>query len=209
MDYKISSRDYLQRARKRLDEGNFESLFYAAWELRCGIESRIQTYLEAHDFISKKLKKGWQVAKLAKGLEEAFENSKKIVRFQCFQPGTKDPLFILIYTPVTPKLQKYGEKLGSYLHAMKIFKRLDDVYWEKLRSELEKIYSELQKANYGTLLGPPLLDKKTGKMQLKMEFPGPLESAREAASEMKNKMGVGSLKNFKVEFLSDLPKGVA
>ena len=34
MQYGTHSRDYLARARQRLDEGSLESLFYAAFELR-------------------------------------------------------------------------------------------------------------------------------------------------------------------------------
>ncbi len=47
MKYGTHSRGYLARARQRLDEGSFESLFYAAFELRCGIEARLQQYEEA------------------------------------------------------------------------------------------------------------------------------------------------------------------
>ena len=44
--YKITSRDYLSRARICLDEGSNRFLFYAAFELRCGIEARMREYLE-------------------------------------------------------------------------------------------------------------------------------------------------------------------
>ena len=56
MDYRIHSRDYLQRARKRLDSGTPDALFHAAFELRCGIEARMQQYLEAQEHISESLK---------------------------------------------------------------------------------------------------------------------------------------------------------
>jgi hypothetical protein len=52
MGYGIHSRSYLKRARQRLDEGYPESLFYAAFELRCGVESRMKEYLDAQDHIS-------------------------------------------------------------------------------------------------------------------------------------------------------------
>ncbi len=69
MDYKISSRDYLKRAKKRLDEGSLESLFYASFELRCGVEARMQEYLAAQKDVSKKKKHGWKIPKSAKSLE--------------------------------------------------------------------------------------------------------------------------------------------
>jgi hypothetical protein len=46
-DYGISSRDYLARARGELVSGRPERLFYAAFELRAGIEQRLHEYLEA------------------------------------------------------------------------------------------------------------------------------------------------------------------
>ncbi len=56
-DYLVNSRNYLLRARKRLDEKTPASLFYAAFELRCGVESRMQEYLDAQDHISQRRKR--------------------------------------------------------------------------------------------------------------------------------------------------------
>jgi len=206
MDYKISSRDYLERARLRLDDGGFDSLFYAALELRCGIEARMQEYLEAQKSVSKKLKKGWQITKLRKGLEEAFNNHEKIIQIKFFKPEEKPPFLTLFYTPITPKLQKQGEKLGNYLHSMKKIKKSSDVYWENLRRELEIIYIELKKANYGTLLGPPMINKKTQVVDLNQEFPGPRETAVRVIEEIKKKMIIGSKIKFYVEYLTKLPE---
>jgi len=206
MDYKISSRDYLERARLSLDDGGFDSLFYAALELRCGIEARMQEYLEAQDFVSKKLKKDWQIAKLGKGLEEAFKNNEKIVRIKLFKPEEKTPFSTLFYTPITPKLRKQGEKLGNYLHKMKKIKKSSDVYWKNLRRELETIYIELKKANYGTLLGPPMLNKKTMLVNFNVEVPGPREIAVRVLEEIKKKIIIGSEIIFNVEYLTKLPE---
>jgi hypothetical protein len=72
MEYRTSSRDYLLRAQERLRDGTREALFYAAFELRCGIEARMRQYLEVCDHISKKKKEGWKIADLGRGTEEAF-----------------------------------------------------------------------------------------------------------------------------------------
>jgi len=55
MNYKIGTRDFLFRARMRLDENNPESLLYAALELRLGIEARLQTYMDVIEDMPKKM----------------------------------------------------------------------------------------------------------------------------------------------------------
>ena len=52
-EYAIGSRDYLARARRRSSEGSAEALFYAALEVRSGVEARMQEYLEAQQHVSR------------------------------------------------------------------------------------------------------------------------------------------------------------
>ncbi len=70
MTYKIGSRDFLFRARKRLDEMLPESLviIYAAIELRMGVEARLQQYNDAFQEFSKNKKSGWKIKVLDKHL---------------------------------------------------------------------------------------------------------------------------------------------
>jgi hypothetical protein len=58
MPYGIHARDYLTRARLRLDEQSPAGLFYAAFELRCGIESRLRQYIEAQRGNAIRIKQG-------------------------------------------------------------------------------------------------------------------------------------------------------
>ena len=81
MVYHISSYDYLERARERLAEGSHQALFYAALELRCGIEQRMREYLKAQKQISKKLQKGWRITHLGKNLNKVFKGRNKVVEF--------------------------------------------------------------------------------------------------------------------------------
>jgi len=67
--YGFASDAYLQRARSQLDSGTCEGLFYAAYELRCGIEARMREYLDGHDHISKGQKEEWKLGKLNKAVE--------------------------------------------------------------------------------------------------------------------------------------------
>jgi len=55
--YNVDSKNYLKRARSQLDSQSYEGLFYAALELRYGIEARIKEFLESHTHIPNKRKK--------------------------------------------------------------------------------------------------------------------------------------------------------
>ena len=89
MSYGVSSRSYFRRAEKLLGDSTPESLFYAAFELRCGIEARMQQYLEAQKQISAKKRNGWQIAKLAKNIERIFRTGDKIAKFTFYEKGKK------------------------------------------------------------------------------------------------------------------------
>ena len=201
--YQISSRDYLRRAWRRLDDGSYENLFYAAFELRCAIEARMQEYISAQDYVSKKKKKDWKIAKLGKNIEETFKLGEKIVEFAVYDNGgnlaTK-----LYYTPVTSRLRKMGEKLGDCVHAMKKYRKPTDNWWAKLQEHLEDTFTELEKANFGTLLGPPLLHPKTKAITMSVEV-----IDGETVTSAVHKIGKpGQIVVAKVRYLDDLPKTV-
>jgi hypothetical protein len=170
MAYGIASRDYLERAVIRLTENSPESLFYAAFELRCGIEARMQEYLDAWDYIAKKRKSGWRIADLGRNIERAFRAGNTFVRL-AVHDNQRDGLLVCFYhTPVTKKLRRQGEKLGNYLHSMKRYRADGDDWWAQLRTELRDVVEGLRIANMGTLLGPPVVRRATGKVQMNMEL---------------------------------------
>lgn len=171
MSYGIHARSYMERARKRLDESTLQGLFYAAFELRCGIEARMEEYLEAQEHISEKKKKGWRIADLAKNLEEVFQINDKVVEFMVFDEDTREWLYSFYYTPVNSKLQKLGQRLGNYLHSMKKYIPEEDNYWRELRQLLEDAYSELEKASFGNMMGVPLIDPKTNQVHFTADVP--------------------------------------
>lgn len=203
MIYNITSIDYLERAREQLDKSSSAFLFYAAFELRCGIERRMQEYLDAWDHISEKAKQGWQIAKLAKNIEKAFKVGDKVVEVVIKNSETEPPLYVFYYTPVSLKLRKMGKKLGDLMHAMKKFMPESDRWWENTRNHLEQVYVELKKANRGILLGPPLINKKTGHMNMITMI------KREGGTEViKNSAPVGKIILYKVRYLEDIPEQV-
>jgi len=171
MEYQVSSREYLYRAKSRLAEGTNESLFYAAFELRCGIEARMQEYLNAWSHISKKKKKGWQIAALGRNIENAFKTGNRIVRWAVLSQETEKLIVSYYYTPVSENIKKAAEELGNYMHSMKIYKNTSDPFWLDFRNKLDDIYKKLLAANTGTLLGPPLIKAGTTKVDMNIELP--------------------------------------
>ena len=163
MLYSIHARDYLARARLRLDEQSPERLFYAAFELRCGIESRLQQYIEAQRGNATRIQQGWRIAKLAKDLERHFKTGDKVIRL-VMRESDGQPFYVLMYTPVTAQLRKMGEKLGNLMHAPVQYHPPDNPWWEKTRGYLEAVWVEINKATRGNLMGAPLWHRETGQV---------------------------------------------
>ena len=198
--YEVGSSDYLHRARERLDDKTSESLFYAAFELRCGIEARMQQYLEVQEALSKKKKTGWRIAVLGKITDKFFRTRNKIGEFSFFDKSTGKKIGTLYYTPITSHLRKMAEQLGSLLHAAQKLRGLDDSWWDRTRTYLGAVYAQLRIANLGTLLGVPLRNRKTG--QLKMYYAA---DGSEAIHEYMKKLGLGGKLVIKVRYLDDIP----
>jgi len=168
LGYGVHARDYLRRARRRLDDRTPESLFYAGMELRSGIESRMQQYIEAWADVEKKLKLGWRIAALSKQIERRFRIGDKIAHLRILSEDGKTLVADYFYTPVTKKLKKMAELLGNYLHAAE-YHHPGEPWWQTMRRFLEEVYAELDVAVSGKLLGPPLRDRKTGLVDLHLE----------------------------------------
>jgi len=195
------SKECLARARTLLDQTQPESLFYAALELRFGVEARMKEYLAAQQHISEAKKEGWRIAKLAKNLESAFRLGDKVVEFTVLDKGTKEPLHTLYYTPVTSGLQKMAKRLGNYLHANSPAQAQNDQWCGDFRNFLESVWAELRKATTGTLLGPPLMHRETRQIRMTIEFDSNDERAR--YYEQANTYGAEAI--VRIDYHDDLP----
>lgn len=199
--YRICSRGYLSRALSCLEEPSPNFLFYAAFELRCGIEARLKEYLEAQEEIEARKKRGWEIPKLAKNLERVFTTGNKIVFLGIRDPATSQSLVDLYYTPVTESLQKRGGRLGDWLHSQKHFRNFDDPWWVESRKYLCRTAEELRIATTGTLLAPPLMKRDTKKMIVKTEF-----TESDDANVMLQKVGgLGTESVLEIRYLDTLP----
>lgn len=90
------------------------------------------------------------------------------------------------------------------MHCPQLFRASDDPWWGQTREFLEQVYAKLQKANRGTLLGIPVLERKTNSVHLEMETrPG------ENIEDLQRKMGeLGERLMVEVNYLDDLPENV-
>jgi len=170
MVYHTSSYDYLERARERFAEGSHQALFYAAFELCCGIEQRIREYLNVQKQISRKIQKGWRITHLGKDLNKVFKARNKVIEFTIIDETKGDPIIILYYTPVRPELQIIGEKLGNYLHAMREYQPDESDWWEDFKWLLKRGIKGLEGATKGNLMGIPLLNPKTNELTMHTQF---------------------------------------
>ena len=198
-DYGCGSRDYLRRSRELLDSGCSEALFHAAFELRCGIESRMQEYLEVAADFSKKRKQGWRIAELGKNIERAFKLADKIVQLTFH--GTEGKAVKIYHTPVQAQLRKQAQQLGDYLHAMKRYRGSEDPWWISFKCLLDETCEGLAVATRGTLLGPLLIgpDGKSTKINHELEIDA-------EADEMMIAFGrEGNVINVTIAYLAHFP----
>lgn len=154
--YIVDSKTYLERARKQLDSQSHEGIFYAAFELRCGIEARMREYLDGHNHISKGQKKQWKLGKLSKAVEKFFGDTNRVTEVTISPIQNPNEKYVAYYTPVTPELIKLGQKLGDLLHAQKKYILPEDSFWKTTRNTLELAYDLLETSTKGILMGPPI-----------------------------------------------------
>ncbi|HTX22704.1 MAG TPA: hypothetical protein VMD27_12725 [Candidatus Aquilonibacter sp.] len=167
MPYDTSSRAYLARAKLNFDSGRDESLFYAAYELRCGVEARLKEYIVKGQADSVSLRKiPWEIRKLAKMLAESSEIHDKRYVFVFVNPKTREKHYA-IYSPVSSKLRKIAEKLGDFLHCVDQGRVLNPLFFPRFRQLVKRGIEEMALATSGTLVAPPVT--VAGKMRFKFE----------------------------------------
>jgi hypothetical protein len=170
--YQTTGGECLKRGRSlitRFDDGEPACLFYAALELRLGIESRLLYYIES----------ALRVAELPKEKIKGYSPSKLMPELAKIDPEAMEPATWIIasnkngdslaleYTPITPLLARYHGMLGELLHST--FIRKNPQWYLKRRSAspnqkqtmydyrdfLLEVADELEKACRGALSTPP------------------------------------------------------
>ena len=157
---------FAERARALVSSGDRASILYAALEIRMGVESRLQSYVQANDEVSSALKKGWQIPKLFKGLEGTFSNSSKVVEFTVSTGDTGQ--VAMHFIPVSAALKNHAERFGNALHVT-ANSHSSDNWWDALEASVRDAVRDLEICAQATLLGVPLLDPE-GQVHTKFEF---------------------------------------
>lgn len=193
-DYSSSARAYLARARKKLSLGTKEALFYAAFEIRCGVEARLQEYLEPHEHIPESRRTDWRVGKLHRTANEAFQLGDQVSRLDIVFETRSDHPFTFYYTPVTSRLKAIVERLGNYLHAAQGPR--EKGFWDQVRDELAEAIQLLEDATTGTLLGPVLLSSESGNAVMPMELLPDIAGALPPIDELRGSDMVVNIRYF-------------
>lgn len=168
MTYLVTSRAYLGRMKARMDEGTDEALIYAAFELRCGVEARMQEYVETIDHLPKATRDQWEIAKLRRSLESAYRTGDKTLIY-CFE-FSDGAQMQLTFFPVMQRLQTIAGMMDDYRHAMKPRRAAQPGWFDRLRDLLKEAYPLLLMATSGELVGLPLVNRETGKFKVKAEI---------------------------------------
>jgi hypothetical protein len=196
--YLTTSRAYLTRAMECLRSARNEDLFYAAFELRCGVEARLQEYLEASQLTKKRIKQGWSIPQLTKAGANAFLHLPNIQRIEV--TNDRERQFVFYYTPVSESLRKEAAHLGNYMHALQKNPNAEG-WFAKFKRELETVAADLLVATTGTLLGPVLMKPGSPQVQMLTEIidgRDPQEFAQQVGTP-------GSSTLLNVSYIDELP----
>ena len=158
MKYNVRSIDYLNRAKRERGADDLIRLFYSAFELRAGVEARLNEYRDA--IHNAKHDNTWQVRILKRHIENVVEKHEKPVTINFHDPDT-NTTFPIRYVPITDELKSITERLGEYLHFIHPSKLQKREILSDLKIFVDKGIELLSDAVSGELLSPPLWDNKT------------------------------------------------
>ena len=143
-------------------------LFYAALEIRSGVEARLQEYLSFQEQLPINQREEWNVTKLHRSTSGVFKIEDQVAKVAIFSfDDDVTPIITLYYTPVTTRLKSLAERFNNYLHASKQFHDDSPPYWGQFRTELAEAIKLLNDATFGTMMGPMMFkNSKTFKMNV-------------------------------------------
>jgi len=156
MNSPVSSVSYLARAQTLCKKEDKESLFYAALELRCGIEARLREHVAVAKDVPKNRAREWRIAKLAKTVDGSFQlGDSMVIVFLTLADGRTCQF---MYSPVSTQLQAIGERCGDYLHAIQPERLESPTFWADFRSLVAEGCGLLNLACSSEILRPSFSD---------------------------------------------------
>lgn len=152
MDNPVSASSYLARAQELRKRNDKASLIYAALELRCGVEARLQAYVSVARGVSKRQAEEWRIKNLVRTLEGAFGlGDSMLLVFVTMGDGRACQF---IYAPVTSRLQEIAQRCGDCLHALPPERVASPEFWSDLRSMVTEGCGLLELACASEILRP-------------------------------------------------------
>ena len=142
-------------------------MLYAALELRCGVEARLNEYLQPQEEAGLKLKQGWRIPVMGKAVDPGKRWGDRVFRVDVYTADA--PMRSLLYTPVRARLRNLAGQMNPLLHAAKNVR--DDRWWASKQALLEQVVDELSFSTKGQLLAVPVVDPKQGTVRMYMEEP--------------------------------------
>jgi hypothetical protein len=169
--YLTMTSSFVERAENLLARGKKADLLYAALEVRMGIEARLQSYVHAHKDISKKIKNGWEIKRLAKALDEKGSWTQRVCEIELLFQVDGSSMAKLYFIPISSELKAIGAQLGDFLHYRESSVSRNAAWWERLRTTLDDGIRELRVCAQANFLGPPLFRKDDpNTVDMKIEF---------------------------------------
>ena len=198
MDYSVSAKGYLERAKSVLLDGTPEGLFYAAFELRCCVETRQAEYAEALSAYKGTKIKPWNLGDTGKKIRKAsYADRIALMRYDF-----GDKQFESYHTPVSDQLVSFCEReLGKLLHCQPEYRSPEHDWWRAMRAQLIEGYRMAWLACQGDSLVPPIWDPVS-----KQVHPVVLERNLDNTFLFDRMPTLpGSKFNFEVRYLSEVP----
>lgn len=156
-DYKVTDRAYLARCREQLLTNTKQGLFYAAFELKCAVETRLAEYLEHLDSHAGKRIQPFKIGENARVIQRL--RIGEIIIKMTYGAQDSDFQVTHYHTPVPETLKKYAERTVDQLrHAQNVYRKPDDPWWDATRKGLIENYRLAWIASRGTVPVPPMFD---------------------------------------------------
>jgi len=155
-DFETDSYRFLKNAKEFLATNSTQGLFYAALNLRFGIEFRIRQYASSmQEYLSYK-RNIRSTSSLYKSIESAFKINDRIIKLSIAVSHKENVICILYHTPITSKINKLKGVLGEYLHITEETNTKSTVWLNQFKNYLIETSTELENVLRGKLLAPPI-----------------------------------------------------
>lgn len=201
-DYQVTDRAYLARCREWLIGGSKAGLFYAAFELKCFVESKLGEYLEHWEGKSRKKVQLHAINNNVKSLAKRNATSEIVRMVFTDKRGLSETYF---HTPVPDALIQYAMKtLDGLRHAQTHYRQPDDIWWQETRTALIENYRLAWFASRGTMPVPPLWKPEDDVAEVPFTFMFPDDLPR---SQLFDDFTPGDSFNLEVSYLDEPPSG--